>query len=192
MSKYVSVAISITVGPKFDHMSHFKCTVCKETRVGIALAYQSVCQKCSFRMWSKKEDGIRVYNKNTICGCMCQGIVCGKKPGSRYIQCIWCNTKVAVGCCAATGVACHRCTQKEWGTLNFTDWGAHPLKQWVRCYDGKMVVHILGYSGSVHLEDIRRISDVISFYMMEELICFVRQDSHCSRGHCFVKTKVAF
>ena len=102
---------------------------------------------------------------------MCVGTICGKRPGSRYIECMWCNTKVAVGCCAATGSACHRCTQKEWGTWDFvTDEDAYPLCKWVSYHDGNLLVQVQGYSGRVHLEDIGRISDVISCYMMEGLV----------------------
>ena len=107
-------------------MMRFRCTLCKETHQWHRRAYQGVCQVCSFKMWSSKEDGSSVLSRHIKCKCRCKGTPCGKRPGSRYIKCNWCYVKVAVGCCAATGMACHMCTQFFWKKQMLVDKDANP------------------------------------------------------------------
>ena len=128
----------------------FTCEECFTITEMRKKAYLSTCQECSFKKWSGPNDGTKVLRQHKVrCGCLCwSGSPCGKKPGSRFIECTWCNTKVAVGCCAATGMACHMCTNSFWEDSEMKGSVKHSPPM-VRCFGSEKAQYYVHCGGSI-------------------------------------------
>ena len=139
-------------------------------------AYSDVCQRCSFKLWGSDQCGTKIEMKNKVrCECMCSGEPCGRQPGCRYVTCVWCNSRVGVGCCAATEMACHKCTRERWGVFCCSNFNClngkfNMFKEWAKCvFKGSRWVWYLTYKGrsvEVPKDLILNISDMTAAYMV--------------------------